>query len=171
MYSKDAAELLKNKFSQHIVNVVEFLDEVTVEVRQEALKDILLFLKETPGPGFEVLMDFTGVDYLLPEKRTKVMYWLHNPTNLARIRIIIFVARDQMIPSVTDYWAGAAWYERELYDLFGIRFTNHHDLRRILLPDDWVGHPLRKDYKLGEEPVEFKHGVMPKVPSEIIPHA
>jgi NADH-quinone oxidoreductase subunit C len=170
MYSKDVAEDLKAKFQQDIVEVVEFMDEITVEVRNSSLRNILSYLKDSPGPGYEVLMDLTGVDYLFPEKRTKVLYFMHNPSNLARLRIIVYVVRGQELPSVTDLWAGAAWYERELYDLFGVRFIDHPDLKRILLPDDWVGHPLRRDYKLTEEAVEFKHGVTPKIPSEIIPH-
>lgn len=145
-----------------------FLGEITLEVKKEKLKEVLSFFKQTSG--YAVLMDLTGVDYLHPHKQTKVIYWLQNPSSLERIRIIIFVDRDGSLPSVTDLWEGADWYERELYDLFGVHFENHPDLKRILMPDDWKGHPLRKDYALTEEPVEFKHGVKPKVPSEIIPH-
>lgn len=170
MDAKEASLQIREKFPQGVVEIVEFLGEITVELRVAFLRDVLSFLKPHDGPGYEVLMDLTGVDYLFPEKRTKVLYFLHNPTNLSRIRLIIYVPRGQQIPSVTDLWGGAAWYERELYDLFGVRFTDHPDLKRILLPDDWVGHPLRRDYKLTEEPVEFKHGVTPKIPSEIIPH-
>lgn len=115
-------------------------------------------------------MDLTAVDYLQPIKRTKIVYWLHNPDNLERIRITVFAERDGELPSVVDLWAGADWYEREIYDLWGVHFKGHPDLKRILMPDDWVGHPLRKDYALTEEPVEFKNGIKPKVPSEIIPY-
>jgi NADH-quinone oxidoreductase subunit C len=167
MNTADAAKKLKEMFLEAIVSEVSFLGETTIEVKKESLKEVLSFLKKS---GFETLMDFTGVDYIQPEKKTKVIYWLHNPTNLERIRIINYVLRDGALPTVTDLWEGADWYERELYDLFGVLFEGHPDLKRILMPDDWKGHPLRRDYALTEEPVEFKHGVKPKVPSEIIPY-
>lgn len=131
------------------------------------LKTILSSLK---GEGFEVLMDLTGVDYLEPFKQTKVIYFLHNPSNLERVQIACYALRGATLPSVIELWEGANWYERELWDLFGIKFEGHPELTRILLPDDWVGHPLLRDHPLVEEPVEFKHGVKPKIPSEIIPH-
>lgn len=140
--------------------------QTTVEVDRVNLKDVLKKLKTT----FEVLMDLTGVDYLAPIPHTRVIYFLHNPKTLERIRVAVDAARDESLPSVVDLWEGANWYERELFDLFGVLFDNHPDLKRILLPDDWIGHPLRRDYPLTEEPVEFKHGVQPKIPSEIIPH-
>ena len=143
------------------------MGETTLEVRKETLLPLLGYLKEQ---GYEVLIDLTGIDYILPEKRTKVVYWLHNPTDLKRVRVVLFVERDGEIPSVTPLWEGANWYERELFDLFGVHFSGHPDLTRILMPDDWIGHPLRRDYALTEEVVEFKHGVKPKVPSQIIPH-
>lgn len=160
-------EEFKNRYSHLIVSELEYKGETTFEVGKQNLIEILSYFKSV---GFAVLMDLTGVDYIHPEKRTKVVYWLHNPENLKRVRIILYAAREEEIPSVTQLWQGADWYERELLDLFGVRFQGHPDLKRILMPDDWVGHPLRKDYALTEEPVEFKHGVEPKVPSEIIPY-
>lgn len=155
---------------QAILSEKTSFGQITLEVGKENLKPLLTLLKQVPDPGFEVLMDLTGVDYLEPTKHTKVVYWLHNPENYQRLRVVVFAARDEVLPTVTDLWAGANWYERELYDLFGVRFEGHPDLTRILMPDDWTGHPLRRDYALTEEPVEFKHGVKPKVPSEIIPN-
>lgn len=169
MKTADAVQHLKTKMPNIIVSEVDFLGEMTLEIRKEHLKQLLTYLKQTtPETGFEVLMDLTGVDYLQPVKRTKVVYWLHNPTTYENLRIVVFAERDETLPSVTDLWEGANWYERELYDFFGIQFQGHPDLKRILMPDDWQGHPLRRDYALTEEPVEFKHGVKPKVPSQII---
>lgn len=168
MDTVQAVEHLKSQVKDAVADQSEFLGEVTLGVRKEMLKEVLGFLKRLPY-GYEVLMDLTGVDYLEPIKQTKVVYWLHNPTTLQRIRVTVIAARDEALPSVVDLWKGANWYERELYDLFGVKFEGHPDLKRILMPDDWNGHPLRRDYALTEEPVEFKHGVKPKVPSEIIP--
>jgi NADH-quinone oxidoreductase subunit C len=170
MKKAEAVELVKERFGHALVSMTEFLDEITLEIRKEGLKDVLAFLKQAPDPGYEVLMDLTGVDYLTPVKQTKVVYWLHNPTNFERLRITVFASRDEAMPTVTDLWEGANWYERELFDLFGVTFTGHPDLTRILMPDDWKGHPLRRDYALTEESVEFKHGVRPKVPSQVIPY-
>ena len=170
MKTADAVQNVKTQLGHAVIEEINFCGQHTLQVRKENLIDVLRFLKQTPDPGYEVLMDLTGVDYLEPNPHTKVVYWLHNPTNMERIRISVHAFRDEELPSVTNIWGGANWYERELFDLFGIRFAGHPDLKRILMPDDWNGHPLRKDYALTEEPVEFKHGVKPKVPSEIIPH-
>lgn len=157
---------LPDEIEQSVVLSSQFMGETTLEVKKERLIAVLSLLKKE----YRVLMDLTGVDYLHPEKRTKLLYWLHNPDNLQRIRVIVFAERNEKIPSVTSLWAGANWYERELFDLFGIHFEGHPDLKRILMPDDWKGHPLLKDYALIEEAVEFKHNVKPKIPSEIILH-
>ena len=170
MKTLEAVAFLEKQEILPKIEKAEFLGQTTLTVTKENLKKILSYLRVDPHPGFEVLTDLTGVDYLEPEKRTQVIYFLQNPTNYERIRIAIWVNRDETLPSVTDLWEGADWYERELYDLFGIKFVGHPDLKRILLPDDWEGHPLRRDYALTEEVVEFKHGVKPKVPSEIIPY-
>lgn len=168
MKTPEVIESLQSHFGSAIIADTEFYGERTLEVGKDQLLDVLTFLKEKVEPGYEVLMDLTAVDYLEPIPRTKVVYWLHNPTNFERIRLVLFTERDSLIPSVTSLWEGANWFEREIFDLFGVRFEGHPDLTRILMPDDWEGHPLRKDYPLTEEPVQFKHGVKPKVPSEII---
>lgn len=168
MKTAEAVTLLKEKLGNVLVQEIEFHGEVTVETRKEHLLGVLSFLKNDPQAGYEVLMDLTAVDYLEPVKRSKVVYWLHNPVNFERVRVTLWVEREEKIPSVTGLWEGADWYERELYDLFGVHFEGHPDLKRILMPDDWKGHPLRRDYPLTEEPVEFKHGACPKLPSEII---
>jgi NADH-quinone oxidoreductase subunit C len=166
MRAREATEHFKIHYAEIIAKEIEFLGEITLEVRPHQIKQILSFFKQEGG--FEVLMDLTAVDYVYPEKKTKVVYWLHHPSNFERIRIVTVLNRDEPITSVSDLWAGADWYERELYDLFGVKIEGHPDLKRILMPDDWVGHPLRRDYALTEEPVQFKHGVKPKVPSEIL---
>lgn len=170
MKTTEISQQIKSKLGDIIVSEVNAFDETTLELSKEHLKSVLSLLKQVPEFGFEVLMDLTGVDYLIPTKRTKVVYWLHNPTTFERIRVIVYAARGEAIPSVVGIWEGANWFERELFDLFGVHFDGHPDLTRILMPDDWEGHPLRRDYALTEESVEFKHGVRPKVPSEIIPY-
>lgn len=171
MNTAEVVTKLREMFAGAVIHEETFRGQTTLELRKDSLKDVLRYLKDKEGPGYQVLMDLTGVDYLHPEKHTKVLYHLHNPKTLQRLRLFIRAIRDDAIPSVTDIWEGADWYERELYDMFGVNFIGHPDMKRILMPDDWRGHPLRKDYSLTEESVEFKHGVKPKVPSEIIPYA
>lgn len=168
MTTVNAVEALKSQFGSSIEKETIFLGETTLEIAKESLKQALTFLKQSPLAGYDVLMDLTGVDYLTPIPRTKIVYLLHNPTNHERLRITAYVGRDQSLPSAVDLWEGANWYEREIFDLFGVRFEGHPDMKRILMPDDWEGHPLRRDYPLTEVPVQFKHGVKPKIPSEII---
>lgn len=168
MKTFEAVEELKTKWPHAIVKETDFRGEITLEVHKDNLIDVLSFFKQPSTLGFEVLMDLTGVDYLEPIMRTQVIYWLHNPTDYQRVRICVFAQRNEKIPTVTHLWEGADWYERELFDMFGLIFEGHPHLTRILMPDDWKGHPMRKDYPLTEVPVDFKHGVKPKVPSEII---
>lgn len=170
MNTSEAVQQLRSKLGDVIIEEIDFKGQKTLTVRKENLREVLVFLKQTPKPGYEILMDYTAVDYVHPVKRTEVIYWLHNPTNLQRLRVNLFISREESIPSIRNLWEGADWYERELYDMFGVKFEDFPTISRILMPDDWVGHPLRRDYPLTEEPVQFKHGVKPKVPSRIIPY-
>jgi NADH-quinone oxidoreductase subunit C len=107
--------------------------------------------------GFNLFIDLCAVDYLHRDPRFEVIVTLVAMDPPTRLRIIAGVPGDDPVaPSITGVYPGANFYEREAYDLFGIAFDGHPDLTRILLPDDWVGHPLRKDVPVGAVPVQFK---------------
>ncbi len=107
--------------------------------------------------GFETFADLCGVDYLRRDPRFEVVLNLVSHTHVRRLRIRVGVpGSNPLVSSVTGVFPGANFYEREAFDLFGILFEGHPDLTRIVLPDDWEGHPLRKDYSVGSVPVRFK---------------
>lgn len=146
--SNRAVVKLKELFSAAIIDVTEFRGEVTVTVRKDAILGILSFLKK--DLQYNLLTDVTAVDY--QGKRTDrflMVYQLFSLAHKDRLRIKAPVSEaDCRIPTASGIWSTANWLEREVYDLFGISFDNHPDLRRILMTDDWEGHPLRKDYPL-----------------------
>lgn len=146
--------------------------------REERGQSILLV---TPGVLLEVLaavrehlsldalIDVTCWDRLPATPRFEVVYLVGKPASAERLSVRVQVDGEApTLPSAVGLYPGAAWPEREVHDMFGVVFEGHPDLRRILMPDDWEGYPLRRDYPLTEESVEFK-GHTPKVPSEIIP--
>ena len=98
--------------------------------------------------GFERLSAVTAVDWWPSEPRFEVLYFLHSLRHNARVRLSVRVGEDEALDSVTPVWRGANWYEREVFDLFGVSFRNHPNLERIMLPADYEGHPLRKDYPI-----------------------
>lgn len=121
--------------------------ELTVEIAREKIVSVGGFLKY--DLGFVRLSTVTGVDWYPAEPRFEVVYHLHSFSRNERLRMKCRLpGGDAEIDSVTEVWRGANWFERETFDLFGVRFRNHPDLRRIMLPEDWQGHPLRKDYKI-----------------------
>jgi NADH-quinone oxidoreductase subunit C len=123
---------------------IEF-DELTVEVLPDRITHVCRFLKE--NHHFERLSSVTGVDRFPQEPRLEVVYHLHSFSKNRRVRVKTRVSTDNPeLESMTAVWPGANWYEREVFDLFGVVFRNHPNLRRILMPDFWEGHPLRKDY-------------------------
>lgn len=120
------------------------LGELTVYVEAARLVEICRFLKSEQK--FNRLASITCVDWRPREPRFEVVYHLHSLDRNERVRLKVRVASDDLeVDSVTGVWRAANWYEREVFDLFGIRFRNHPDMRRIMMPDEWKGHPLRKD--------------------------
>lgn len=120
-------------------------------------------LRTTPGLEFHAFSDVTAVDYYPQrEPRFDVVYHFVSPHRRRRVRLKVRVDADQPVPSVTGVWPGAGWMEREVYDLFGIVFDGHPDLRRLMMPDDWEGHPLRKDY-----PVQLRKDANTYMPLQI----
>jgi NADH-quinone oxidoreductase subunit C len=135
--------------------VIEAFGEVTVVVPREKVAEICSFLKTAPGLEFNFLSDICGADRGPEEEpRFEVNYHLFSTRKHHRLRLKVLLNDDDThVQTVTNVWRTANWHERETFDLFGIIFDGHPDLRRILLPDDWEGHALRKDFPLrGYEP-------------------
>lgn len=143
-----ACELLRENFPEAVLAVSDFRDESTVVVDKERLRAVMTFLKESEETLYDLVIDIAGVDTGNESPRFQVVYLLHSIKFNRRLRIKIPVAEGSTLDTVSDIWKAADWMEREVYDMFGIGFTAHPDLRRILLPDDFVGHPLRKEYPL-----------------------
>ncbi len=144
------AEGMRERFPSEVKEIREFRGQVSVIIKKERLKDIMEYLHDTPELCFSYLRDICGVDYLgRKEPRFEVVYQLYSISHRHMIRIRAEVPEDDpVIDSVVGIWDGANWHERECYDMFGIQFKGHPDLRRILMPEDWEGYPLRKDYPL-----------------------
>ncbi len=140
-------ETLKRKFSDHIEGEHSFRGDDTVIVKREGAKEIFSFLKDDPAMQFDLLMDLTCVDFPEREKRFEVIYHLYSVPKNHRLRVKIPVPGDDAaVDTVSDLWAIGNWLEREAWDMFGIDFRGHPDKRRILLYEEFKGHPLRKDY-------------------------
>jgi NADH-quinone oxidoreductase subunit C len=130
-----------------VAEVLDFRGEKTLVVPRTHLVRALELMQSAPDLAFNFLSDVTCVDRFPVEPRFELNYHLHSLLTRAVIRIRVRAhGSDPVVPSITQLWPGANWHEREIFDLFGVRFEGHPDLRRILMPEDWEGHPLRKDY-------------------------
>jgi NADH-quinone oxidoreductase subunit C len=150
-----AVAALQQAHPEAIKEVIEAFGETTLVIGRESIVEVCSFLKTEPGLEFNFLSDICGADRgPEDEPRFEVNYHLFSITKHHRLRLKVLLMDDDVhVPSVTGIWRTANWHERETFDLFGVIFDNHPDLRRILLPDDWQGHALRKDFPLrGYEP-------------------
>jgi NADH-quinone oxidoreductase subunit C len=142
-----AAEKLRERFPDAIQEVAEAHGEVTLVVDREQIVAVCRWLKDDADCRYDLLMDMAGVDYLGREPRFEVVYHLYSVLRNRRLRLKVRMAEDDAaLPSVTSVWSTADWHEREAFDMLGIHFIGHPDLRRIYMPEDYPGHPLRKDF-------------------------
>jgi NADH-quinone oxidoreductase subunit C len=160
--SLEIQALVAAGLGDEIVASKRFRKQDFLIVKKAKIVQILTVMRDDPSCRYDLVSDIFGVDLLgfETELRFEVVYSLYSIGHLKRIVIKAQVEEDEAaIDSVNLVWPAADWAEREIFDLFGIHFNNHPDLRRILMPDDWNGHPLRKDFPLGGEEVEFSHNV------------
>ena len=161
------AVLGEQAFEASVERVVVHRDQLTLEVRREHLRQVMQALRDDPGLRFELCLGVSGVHY--PEdtgRELHAVYPLMSITHNRRIQVEVAAPdADPHIPSLFSVYPTTDWHERETYDFFGIIFDGHPALTRIEMPDDWVGHPQRKDYPLGGIPVEY-HGAEIPPPDE-----
>ena len=169
-YFDDVADDLERAypdFNDAIEAVVVQNGELTLHVKREKLEEVARILRDNSNLQFEMCLGVSGVHY--PEQSGRELHAVYPLLSISRnrrIRLEVSVPdSDPHIPTLVEVWAGNNWHERETFDRFGIIFDGHAGLTRILMPDDWAGHPQRKDYPLGGIPVEF-HGATIPAPSE-----
>jgi NADH-quinone oxidoreductase subunit C len=122
-------------------------NELTVYIPKASIREACALLRDNPDCPFNLLSDITCVDWFPSEPRFEVIYHLYSISKKERVRLKVKLdSESPVVDSVTSVWRGANYFEREVFDLFGVRFSGHPYLRRILMPEDWEGHPLRKDY-------------------------
>jgi NADH-quinone oxidoreductase subunit C len=138
------------------------VDYAAIYVPAASLVDACRALRDTPALRFNVLLDVTAADYFPRDPRFEVVYHLLSTPNRVRLRVKVRVPDRGSVPTVQSVWRGAGWPEREVWDMFGVLFEGHGDLRRLLMPEDWEGHPLRKDY-----PVQIRKAAQTYEPLEV----
>ena len=140
---------IASSYPDSFIDTAEFRDDLTLLLKKKDVFEIMKFLKESEETAFDFLVDITAVDCFKigGDERFAAIYHLHSHTYYHRLRVKVWVPEDDMnIPTMLPLWKSADWMEREVAELFGINFEGHPDLRKLLLPEDFQGHPLRKDF-------------------------
>ena len=157
--AQDPAEALRAALPDALLDTHDFRGETTLVVAPEQVVTVCRFLRDSVGLVYNFLSDISAVDYWPEQERPErfgICYHLLSMLYGRRLRVKIYVAEDEAeAPTMTGVWPAANWLEREIYDLMGINFAGHPDMRRVLMPTDRDGHPLRRDYPLGYEQVQF----------------
>ena len=144
----DLNKLINSELTTKIINTYIEDEELSINVEVENLYSVLLFLKTDDKCRFRQLIDIAAADYPDEEKRFEICYLLLSHENNLRVKILINISSNEKIPSITKLYPSANWMEREVFDMYGIKFKNHPDLRRILTDYGFTGYPLRKDFPL-----------------------
>lgn len=140
---------LKSRFPEAVDGAAEFRNDLTVTVRKDDIVAVATFLRDDPDLAFDMVIDVCGVDMYRAEGRFEVVYNVYSLKNKKYLRLKVKVEEDHpVVPSVTGVWPGANWHERETFDMFGIKFAGHPDLRRLYMPEEFEYYPLRKDFPL-----------------------
>jgi NADH-quinone oxidoreductase subunit C len=147
-WSSPLLDELQKRFPGALSDTAVFRNMPSVTVAKESLATVCDFLKSDEGGEYTLLTDHTAVDYPKREKRFDLIYHLYSFKRNDRLRVKVVAGEGEKVPSVVRIWPTANWLEREVYDMFGVQYEGHPDLKRILLPDGWTGHPLRKDYDI-----------------------
>jgi len=156
MADVNPVDLLQSTFPETVKDVQTFRDELTVIIDADAIAQVCEFCRDTKGLKYNLLSDITGIDYFPAEPRFAIAYHLYSLSHNRSLRLKVYLPGDEpSVATVTPVFPAANWFEREILDMFGIQFEGHPDPRRILMPEGWDGHPLRKDYPLGYETVQF----------------
>jgi NADH-quinone oxidoreductase subunit C len=140
-------EKFSGTFGDKVLKIIQSYGEPVVTVRKTAVKEILSFLKSNGDLSFDMLVELFGIDYPDEDPRFEIVYILRSTKSNKRITVRTRTG-EEGLDTVTDLWKASDWLEREVYDMFGIQFKNHPDLRRIYTDEDFTGHPLRKDFPL-----------------------
>jgi NADH-quinone oxidoreductase subunit C len=154
-WSSPLLEEIKRKFPEAVTEAVVFRNQPSITLAKQSLITVCEFLKSNDGGAYVFLTDETAVDYPKREKRFEIIYQLYSFTLNSRLRLKVMAGEGEPVPSVSGLWPTANWLEREVYDMFGVLYEGHPDLKRILLPDGWTGHPLRKDYDILKQDDEW----------------
>lgn len=140
-------ELVKAVFADRLLDCHSYRGDDTIVIHRDSLLEVARRLKEDPELDFQILVDLTAVDYVDEVERFEIVYHFLSLRRNHRLRVKVRVHEDDPeVPSLVSLWSGANWLEREVWDMFGIRFKGHPDLKRILMYEEFQGHPLRKDY-------------------------
>ncbi len=154
---------LQQALPDAVLQISYFVGDWTVIVARDRLVEVCRFLRDRPEAAFDFCSDVTATDWPPRAERFDVILCLYSTGRRHRVRVKVRTSAEAPVPSVTGVWPSANWLEREVFDMFGVRFDGHPDLRRILMPDEWQGHPQRKDYQLEgpgelmlENPLEWR---------------
>ncbi|MGE0130247.1 MAG: NADH-quinone oxidoreductase subunit C [Blastocatellales bacterium] len=144
------ASLIRAKFAGTVEEIIEAAREITIVAKREGLVELMTWLRDEPSLRFDYLSDVSGVDLgEFASPRFAVSYHLYSISHNHRLRVKVFLEEDDAnAPTMWNVWKSSNWLEREVYDMFGVTFEGHPDLRRILMPADYEGHPLRKDFPI-----------------------